>query len=289
MQKVENDIKDIFAKADLGIWPEGQVKCSMSAGSIGYAGSIVSGLIRKTKKDITQILGKLDLEYGDDLSSKLLDLREESKHETLGPIYSCDINIKGKKVDIKYFWEGTPFQCLSEVEPNIHGSLPTFVYEQMFTKELIHHLDKWELDSAIFMFVPAQKMKNGNIPSDLLDMYALIDWQFDTNNGGLNQYFERDIDSFGCYEREELYPRVLRAIRQVNNPIAENLFCEAISLYSHSYDRVDRSREAMNIVPVEKQHESDINDRYFVMYEELESKRHDFVKNNPEQFTVVNT
>lgn len=96
MRKVEQEIKAIFAKADLGIWPEGQVKCGMSGGSVGHTGSIVSGLLKKTKNDITQILDKLDLEYGDDFGSKLFELREESKKEKLGPIYRCNINVKGK-------------------------------------------------------------------------------------------------------------------------------------------------------------------------------------------------
>lgn len=158
----------------------------------------------------------------------------------------------------------------------------------MFTKDLISHVDKWELDSAIFMFVPAQRQRNGKIPEDLLDMYALVDWQSDTDNGGLNQYFARDVDYFGCYDREELYPRVLRAIKKVNHPAGENLFSEAMALYSHFYERVNLAREAMDITPVEKQEESDINDRYFQMYDDLESKRRDFVKDNAEEFVVSN-
>ena len=158
----------------------------------------------------------------------------------------------------------------------------------MFTKELIAHVNKWELDTAIFMFVPAQKQRNEVIPEDLLDMYALVDWQADTDNGGLNQYFAREIDYFGCFDREELYPRVLRAIKKVNHQIGENLFSEAMALFSHFYERVDRAREAMDIVAVEKQEESDINDRYFKMYDDLELKRCDFVKQHSELFAVSN-
>lgn len=288
MQKVEQEIKDIFAKADLGIWPEGQVKCDMSGGSVGHTGSITSGLLKKTKTDITEILDKLDLDYEDDFGSKLYKLREESKKESLGPIYRCNINVKGQNIEFEYFWESSPFRALSEVEPDINGSLPNFIYEKLFTEELISHVDKWELDSAIFMFVPAQKQRNEEIPEDLLDMYALVDWQSDTDNGGLNQYFARDVDYFCCYDREELYPRVLRAINKVNHPTAESLFSEAMALYSHFYDRVNRAREAMDIVPIEKKEESDINDRYFQMYDDLESKRRDFVKENAEQFAVSN-
>lgn len=288
MQKIEKEIKAIFAKADLGIWPEGQVKCDMSDGSVGHTGSISSGLLKKTKTDSTEILDKLDLDYEDDFGSKLYKLREESKKESLGPIYRCNINVKGKNIEFEYFWEGTAFQALSEIEPDINGSLPNFIYEKMFTAELISHVDKWELDSAIFMFVPAQKQRNEKIPEDLLDMYALVDWQSDTENGGLNQYFARDVDYFGCYDREMLYPRVLRAIKKVNHATAEKLFSESMALYSHFYDRVHRAREAMGITSVAKQEESDINDRYFQIYDDLESKRRDFVKENPQQFAVGN-
>ncbi|ASK18604.1 DMP19 family protein [Halomonas sp. N3-2A] len=288
MQRVEQEIRVIFEKADLGTWPDGQVKCDMSGGSVGHTGSITSGLLKRTKTDITQILEKLDLEYGDDFGSKLFELREESKKESLGPIYRCNINVKGKNIEFEYFWEGSPFNFLSEVEPDINGSLPNFIYEKMFTKELISYVDKWELDSAIFMFVPAQKQRNEDIPEDLLDMYALVDWQCDTDNGGLNQYFARDVDCFGCYNREELYPRVLRAIKKVNHLAAEILYSEAMALYSHFYDRVNRAREAMDIASIEKQEESDINDRYFQMYDDLESKRRDFVKENAEKFAVNN-
>lgn len=288
MQKIEQEIKAIFAKADLGIWPEGQVKCGTSSGSVSYNGIIVSGLLKNTKNDIAKILDRLDLDYGDDLGSKLFKLREESKKEKLGPIYRCNINVKGKSIEFEYFWEGSPFQSLSEVEPDTNGSLPNFIYKTMFTKELISHVEKWELDSAILTFVSAQKQKNGKIPENLLDMYALADWQSDTDNGGLNQYFARDVDCFGCYSREELYPRVLRAIKKLNHSAAENLFCEAIALYSHFYDYVNNSREVMEIAPVERQEESDINDRYFQIYDDLESKRHRFVKENAEQFAVSN-
>ena len=288
MRKVEQEIKDIFAKADLGVWAEGQVKCDISGGSVGHTGSIKSGLLKKTKRDITEILEKLDLEYGEDFGSKLFDLREESKKEKHGPIYRCNINVKGKNIEFEYFWEGTPIQALSEIEPDINNSLPSFIYERMFTKELISFLDKWEIDSAIFMFVPAQKRRNGLIPEDLLDMYALVDWQSDTDNGGLNQYFARNIDYFGCFDRKELYPRVLRAIKKINHHIAENLFSEAIALYSHFYERVDRARAEMDIAAVEKQEESDINDRYFQMYDDLESKRRDFVKEHSDMFAVSN-
>ncbi|WKD26751.1 DUF4375 domain-containing protein [Halomonas sp. KG2] len=288
MHKVEKEIKAIFGRADLGIWAEGQVKCDMSGGSVGYTGSIKSGLLKKTKSDITETLNRLDLEYGEDFGSKLFELREESKRESYGPIYRCNINVKGKNIGFEYFWEGAPFQSLSEVEPGINGSLPNFIYERMFTKELIAHVNKWELDTAIFMFVPAQKQRNEVIPEDLLDMYALVDWQADTDNGGLNQYFAREIDYFGCFDREELYPRVLRAIKKVNHQIGENLFSEAMALFSHFYERVDRAREAMDIVAVEKQEESDINDRYFKMYDDLELKRCDFVKQHSELFAVSN-
>lgn len=260
----------------------------MSGGSVGHTGSIVSGLLKKTKRDITQILDKLDLEYGEDFGSKLFDLWEESKKESIGPIYRCNINVKGKNIEFEYFWEGSPFQSLSEVEPDINGSLPSFIYEKIFTKALIAHVGKWELDSAIFTFVPAQKQRNEAIQEDLLDMYALVDWQSDTDNGGLNQYFARDVDYFGCFDREELYHRVLRAIKKVNHKIAEHLFSDAMALYSHFYERVDRARVSMDIAPVEKQEESDINDRYFQMSDDLESKRRDFVKENPEQFAVSN-
>jgi len=288
VQEVEQKIKDIFAKANLGIWPEGQVKCGMSDGSVGHTGSITSGLLKKTKNDISQILKNLDLEYGEDFRSKLIELREASNKETLGPIYRCNINLKGKKIEFEYFWEGSQFQSLSEVEPDIHGSLPNFIYEKIFNKDLISHVGKWDLDSAIFMFVPAQKQRGQKIPENLLDMYALVDWQSDTGNGGLNQYFARDVDYFGCYSREELYPRVLRAIKQVNHPAGESLFSEAMALYSHFYDRVNHVREAMDIASIEKQKQSDINDRYFQICDDLASRRRDFVKENPEQFAVSN-
>jgi hypothetical protein len=77
MQKVEKEIKALFGRANLGVWAEGQVKCDISGGSAGHTGSIKSGLLKKTKKDITEIFDELNLEYGEDLASKLFELREE--------------------------------------------------------------------------------------------------------------------------------------------------------------------------------------------------------------------
>jgi len=286
VQKAEQEIRAILAKAELGIRPEGQVKCGMSSGSVSHTGSVVSGLFKRTKNDITHILKQLDLKSGEDFRSKLFDLREESKKEPLGPIYRCNINVKGRLIEFEYFWESSAFNSLSEIEPDINGSLPSFIYERIFSEELISHVDKWELDSAISMYVVAQMQKNKDVPEELLDMYALVDWQSDTNNGGLNQYFARDVDGYGCCDREALYPRVLRAIQHINHSAAEEHFSEAVALYSHFYDRVNRAREVMQIAPVERKGESDINDRYFQICDELESKRREFVKAHAEQFAA---
>ena len=85
MHKVEKEIKAIFGRADLGIWAEGQVKCDMSGGSVGYTGSIKSGLLKKTKSDITETLNRLDLEYGEDFGSKLFELSRRVKKRKLRP------------------------------------------------------------------------------------------------------------------------------------------------------------------------------------------------------------
>lgn len=288
MRKVEEEIRQLFCRADLGAWAEGQIKCDMSNGSVGHTGHIEYGLLKKSKKDISEIFDALDLDYEDGFESKLFELREASIKESKGPIYRCNINIKGKNIEFEYFWEGSEFKSLAEIEPDIDGNLPSFIYEKIFDEKLISYVDNWEIDSAIFMFVPAQKQRNKLIPEDLLDMYALVDWQSDTDNGGLNQYFARDIDYFGCFNRDDLYPRVLRAIKKMNHQIAEALFEEAIALYAHFYNRVDRAREIMAIAPVEKQENSDINDRYFQMYNDLEIKRRIFVKEHPELFAVNN-
>ena len=75
---------------------------------------------------------------------------------------------------------------------------------------------------------------------------------------------------------------------KIKHKAAEDLYCEAIALYSHFYNRVDQIRDAEGIAPIEKQEESDINDRYFQMHDDLESKRCDFIKKNPELFAVSN-
>lgn len=286
MKNIEEKIETLLLSANLGVWPEGQIKCDMTNVSAGYTGSITSGLIKKTKIDFIEILDSLDLDPEVDFSSLLFKLREASKSEQKGPIYLCNIIVKGKKLTFKYFWEGESFSSLDEIEPDLHGSLPSFIYERMFTTELIEHIKNWELDTAIFMFVPAQKQRKEEIPAPLLDMYALIDWQSDTDNGGLNQYFARDIDYFGCFDREELYPRVLKAIRNIGHKKSEKLYQEAIALYSNFYGRIEHARVNMNIEAVPKEEESDINDRYFQIYEELESVRHSYIKDNSKIYAV---
>lgn len=284
MEVIEDKLRNKIVKADKGFWPEGEIKCQMSDGSIGHTGSWTSGLIKKEKRSVTKLFN--DEDQDDSFTDLLHELRTASKNVENGPIYRCNISFKGNKVNFEYFYENAKFDSLDELEPDMNGNLPNFIYERMFTKEIIAHIDNWEIDSAIFMFVPEQKKRGDPLPEILLDMYALVDWQSDTDNGGLNQYFARDCDYFGCFDREELYPRVLKAIKLISHKVAENLYQEGIALYAHHYDRVNRAREVMSIPEVPKQEESDINERYFDMYSDLEKVRQQYVKEHAEKYEV---
>jgi hypothetical protein len=284
MEVIEYKIRNKIVKADKGIWPEGEIKCQMSDGSIGLTGSWTSGLIKKEKRSATKLFD--DEDQDDSFTDLLYELRSASEKVESGPIYRCNILFKGNKVDFEYFYENAKFDSLAELESDMNGNLPNFIFERMLTKDIIAHIGDWEIDSAIFMFVPEQKKRGGPIPDILLDMYALVDWQSDTNNGGLNQYFARDCDYFGCYDREELYPRVLKAIKLVPHKASEDLYQEGIALYSHYYNRVNRAREVMEIPEIPKQEESDINERYFNIYSDLEKVRRQYVKENAEKYEV---
>lgn len=286
MSKIEDEIRELFRRVELSSNASGQIRCDLHDFHVGQTGSIQSGRIWKKILNVTNIFDSLNLSDKEMLSTKLLALRDASKKEKLGPIYHCNINVRGREIEIEYFWEGQAFESLSELERDNHGNMPSFIFERIFTVELISFIEPEEIDIAIQTFVSAQSQRNGYIPEELLDMYALVDWQSDTDNGGLNQYFARNLDWSDCYNREEFYPRVFRAIKKIKYQIAEELFEEAMALYAHFYDRVERARVAMNIPSVEKQEESDINDRYFEICDDIVLLREKYVKEHPQQFAV---
>ena len=286
MHNIETHIRELISKVALDSSTKGYITCELNDGSAGYSGSLLTSnsSTHQQSIDITSIFDDLRRKNDLKFDELLFSLREASKAYPHGPIYHCEIEINGYNVSFNYFWENESFDTLDQIKRTNANTLPTFIYEKIFNEELVSFIGDYEIDAAIGFHVSSQYCKEKNINNSLLEMYALIDWQWDTENGGLDQYFARNMDYFDCYPRENLYPFVLKALETLNYYEATELFKECIALYSHFYDRVDNARKIMGIPSIEKQTESDINQRYYTVYEILASYRHNHIRENIKRY-----
>ena len=264
--------------AAVGDQPYGQFLVDADDGSIGATGSIESGWPART------VIGVHNLPDGFlDLLRKSFDA---SKEQSQGPWYHCKIHVHhDRAVSYQYSWQGAPYSSLSDIQRNSRGGFPSFILRSRFDKELISQLDDIDASTAILFYVPASIKRGIFVPQTLLDLYATIDWQGDSNNGSLNQYFSRDRDPYGGLDRAELYPATLRGLESIGHTEAAKLFREALSVYSHFYERVDLARTQIGIPSIQSSDDSDVLNNYWSVEKALDKLRADYVRSHIEQLT----
>jgi hypothetical protein len=168
---------------------------------------------------------------------------------------------------------------LSEVARDDLG-LPKFVLSGRFDRELLDALGKTSIEHAISCYVSARRGLRHRIPHGLLTLYAVADCHYDTNNGTFDQYFARQKDLNGCYQRSELYALVYEGLQRCGLTDFAALFAQAIALYASKRGRVERTRKEPKIPSVDHSFGARrLLSRFVNFYiEEKEDLRQDYYK-----------
>lgn len=279
MRSSEARIEALLRAHIRGRRPKGSLRCSATDGSIGFTGAVETGLLFRQRQEILDLL---DPAPEPDLSDLLFELRKASRARPEGPWYCCHIEIDGGDMRFRYAWENAPFASIKELEPDMHGHVPSFVFRRRFDRALIDELSDFEVGSALLFYVPARIEAGKPVSGALLDLYATLDWQSDVNNGALDQYFARDRDPMTGLPRGPLYAATLRGLRVMGHEVAAALFAEAIALYAHFHARVEEARVELGIAPVPRQEESDIMGRYYDLNASLDAARTVYIRAHAE-------
>lgn len=287
MSETEDRIRDMVLSSLGGPIHTGLIKCDASSGYMAMTGS----LQRSESAETTDFLSLLPQDYDNperDFTSLVERLHKESLgNSDLPSWYRCNIQIRGSDCTFRFWREDEAVTDLSVLEPTIDGSTPTFPFRNKFPLALLQQLREAEYHDAFLTFAPLAMLEQRQISGTFLGYFALIDWQADTNNGSLDQYFARPTDWLGAeVERARLYPEVRSSLRRLDLPAALDLFEEAIGLYSHFHQRVDEARAAMGIAAVPKQTQSDIMGRYYDMLDEIERRQWEYFGQHLHEFAV---
>ncbi|MBI3384484.1 MAG: DUF4375 domain-containing protein [Aquabacterium sp.] len=247
MKHIESRIVELLRSSSAAPLPGGVIKCEAADGVVGFKGPAVKG------------------PKGDSLSSLLAELREASEATPQGPWYRCNIVQDGPHIRFDYFWESTPFTSIKDVEPDLNGKVPSFVFERRFDQRLIDEISDFDVDNGLLFYVPARARLGQAISAPLLEVYATFEWQSDVNNGALGQYFSRSTDPLTGMDRLPLYGHAYKGLQRIGHEQAAKLFAEAVALFAHFYPKVEEARALLGIPAVPRQEESDIMDRFFAL------------------------
>jgi hypothetical protein len=277
MEEFESAIANLIRSRIRGIWPVGLIKCEAGEGVAGFTGTIESGLLRRTKQSAVEILS--DVRKGESsFSDLLLKLREAARTRPDGPWYRCNIRLHGVRVSFQYFWESVSFSSVKEVESDLNGCVPSFVFERRFDRLLVPELTDFDVNHALFVHVPARVRAGETVTEPLLKIYATLEWQSDVNNGTMDQYFAREHDPMTSLPRRELYGRTYNGLLDIGHERAASVFSESLSLYAHFYPRVEAARSELGFRAVPRQEQSDIMDKYWKIERSLDPARVKYVR-----------
>jgi hypothetical protein len=277
MQAAESKIRDLLRSRINESRASGLIKCDAGEGVAGFSGSIETGWFRRTQ-DVTTLVGYRPDENVS-FSDLLLELREASREEPQGPWYRCDIEIgHGNKIRFRYYWENAPFTSVKDLEPDLHGGVPHFVFERRFDRALVAELSDFDLNSSQLFYVPARLQAGKPVSTPLLDVFATLEWQSDVNNGAMNQYFARDHEPMTGLPRAELYAPTHRGLVSIGLPNVAAMYADSIALFAHFYDRVEKARQEMGIPAVPRQEESDIMKRFYDIESSLDRARVRYIR-----------
>jgi hypothetical protein len=206
------------------------------------------------------------------------DLREASRACPLGPFYRCHVHTGPDGLRFEYFWEGQPYTSVKELVPNFSGRTPTFVFTQRFDKRLIEEISDADVETALVHYVPARVTQGRPVSEPLLELYALMEWQWDVYNGTMDQYFGRDHEFLTKLPRAELYAPTLRGLRRIGCDGAADLFAESLAVYAHLYPRVEAARAALGIPALPRRESHDLMERFYQLGPSLEPARVAYIR-----------
>lgn len=276
MKEIEAKISSLIRRRIAGSRPVGLIKCDLGGGTTSATGEVETGLFRRKKEDADGIIS------GPNEPSNFFDLlrqlREASFSLPNGPAYHCNIHIKNAEISFQYFLENAPFSSIKELELNVHGKVPDFVFSRRFDPELVRAISDFEVNDSLLFYVPARAAKVLPVTDALMEVYATLEWQCDVNNGAMDQYFARDHDTMTGWERSVLYGVTYRGLLRIQQEEAARLFAESIALYAHFHPRVEEARVGLGISAVPKQEHSDIMDRYYAIERSIESARVRYIR-----------
>ncbi|MFZ6643948.1 DMP19 family protein [Undibacterium sp. TC4M20W] len=278
MKQAEAHLRDWFKASIKGALPSGTIRCKLDSGFIGYSGSITSGEKDRVKTDIYDLTSDTQ-EYEGSFSQLMEALWDASRSEPLGPLYHCNIDVLPEGgIQLHYFWEGTPFSSVRELETDSRRSAPSFVYRRRYDAALISQIKDYELDDGLYFFIPARVEAGKPISEPMLEIYATLDWQGDVNNGAMNQYFARAQSDTSGIERAHLYGPTYRGLQRIGHEAGAALYAESIALYAHFHDRVEQARAALGIAALPKTEQTDIMSRYYAINDSIESARRAYIR-----------
>ena len=230
-----------------------------------------------------------DLESGlpGDLIDVVLDAYEESKSDPSGPWYRCEIAFtRSGGFSFRYFWLADALANIEAVPPGSVGGLPAVLLRSRFDDKVLCRLDDYQIADALISFVPASIDRGDKVNARLVQLYAVSDWQGDSNNGSLNQYFSRSRDPYGGLDRELLYDSTLRGLELIGFRKAADHFREAIAAYAHLYDRVENARRRLGIEPLADAKASQVVDEYWDVEAQLTQFLAAYVRSHINELSV---
>jgi len=238
-------------------------------------------LIRRRRFRKDKRIDSLKLKGANPSLSSLLGKLRAGPDKSRGPAYHCRIELAGENVSFHYWYEADAIADRGTIQRNIVNTTPAFLYDHLSFEELLDLVDgAYELDDLIDTYVSRRLSGAKTVPELLLDLYALLDWQGDMDNGSVNQFFARNTDLAGHLKREDLYPRIDRALATIGHQAGRAYFRESIALFAHFFPRVEAAREALGIRAVPRQEQSDIASRYHEVRDEVVEARYKYVCEN---------
>jgi Domain of unknown function (DUF4375) len=243
-------------RAMTGARPSGALSVEADEGMIGFSGAFEGGLLRRKTFDTTQLPDELP-----ELFSQSYDW---SKTQRGGPWYTCTVSADPRAgFSYAYDWQGDAIGDLSRLTKSVNGGVPGFILRTRFDRELLALVDDHEISTAILYFVPAELARGRTVAPELFQLYAVVDWQGDTNNGSLNQYFARAHDPYGGLDRAELYPATLQGLALIGHADAAALFRESLSVYAHFHPRVEQVRARLGLPTISSPEDSNAINAYW--------------------------
>jgi hypothetical protein len=166
----------------------------------------------------------MPLRSSPDLFELLRSLREASRQDPYGPYYRVNIHIRPfGTINYEYFWENSPIASLAEVERDIDGLVPDFLFKRRFDRGIVEELSDFGINNCLLFYVPARLVENKPVSKSLMEVFATVEWQSDMNNGGPNQHFARDHEPMTGLPREELYTITYRGLKRIKHQAAAAL------------------------------------------------------------------